>query len=59
LEVETEDLGYASEVRVNRHQIPLGIVFDKVHVCDCDLDPPMLFITLLHMPVNANGAHVM
>lgn len=56
--VEAENLSYILQVGVFHHQVPLGIVFNKVEICDGDFDPPVLFIALLHMPMHSYGAHV-
>lgn len=58
LVVEAEELGDIVEVRVLDDKGPLCVVQAVVEVGDGDLGTPVVLVVELHMPVHADGAHM-
>lgn len=58
LVVEAEDLFNALQVGVLHHKVPLAEVLSIVQVGYSHLNPPIILVAHLHMPMHLNGAHV-
>jgi hypothetical protein len=58
LVIEAENRCQVVEIGVLRNEIPLGVVHSVVEVCHRDLDPPVLLVVNLDVPVDSYWAHV-
>jgi hypothetical protein len=58
LVIEAENRSQVVEIGVLRNEIPLGVVRSVVEVCHRDLDPPVLLVVKLDMPMDSYWAHV-
>ena len=58
LVVEAESLGEIVQIRMLNDERPVAVVFPKVEIRYCDLDPPIGLVVEFKMPVHSYGAHV-